>query len=306
MIDARKKARVTGRIYMQAILPIGAFFSLSLICGNLAYLYLSVPFIQMLKATTPVATLISGVFMGTETTDAKRFINVCVIVLGIVIASFGEIQFVLIGFLYQLGGIIVEAIRLNLVSSLLNGERKMDPLTSLYYFAPVCALFNFLLAIVWEVPQITMKEVYAVGYWNFIANASVAFLLNISVVLLIGKSSGLTMTLCGVLKDILLVIVSIAIWGVMISNLQMFGYTIALVGLFVYKTKAEERQAFISNTSRKWGEFGAERPILRKFVVISVVGLTIFLLLGNFAPTYTANYDPKGIYQAAKDSLTSH
>ena len=33
----------------RAIVPIGAFFSLSLICGNLAYLYLSVSFIQMLK-----------------------------------------------------------------------------------------------------------------------------------------------------------------------------------------------------------------------------------------------------------------
>lgn len=33
----------------RAILPIGVFFSLSLICGNVTYLYLSVSFIQMLK-----------------------------------------------------------------------------------------------------------------------------------------------------------------------------------------------------------------------------------------------------------------
>lgn len=35
--------------YTRAILPIGLFFSFSLICGNVAYLYLSVSFIQMLK-----------------------------------------------------------------------------------------------------------------------------------------------------------------------------------------------------------------------------------------------------------------
>jgi len=40
---------MTGRIYLRAIVPIGFFFSLSLICGNKAYLYLSVAFIQMLK-----------------------------------------------------------------------------------------------------------------------------------------------------------------------------------------------------------------------------------------------------------------
>ena len=40
---------MTGKVYLRAIVPIGLFFSLSLICGNQAYLYLSVAFIQMLK-----------------------------------------------------------------------------------------------------------------------------------------------------------------------------------------------------------------------------------------------------------------
>jgi hypothetical protein len=45
---------MTGRVYLRAIVPIGIFFSLSLICGNQAYLYLSVAFIQMLKVrSTP-------------------------------------------------------------------------------------------------------------------------------------------------------------------------------------------------------------------------------------------------------------
>ena len=49
LLDGRKKVKMTGRIYLRAIVPIGFFFSLSLICGNKAYLYLSVAFIQMLK-----------------------------------------------------------------------------------------------------------------------------------------------------------------------------------------------------------------------------------------------------------------
>lgn len=49
ILDSRKKVPMTGRVYLRAIVPIGLFFSLSLICGNQAYLYLSVAFIQMLK-----------------------------------------------------------------------------------------------------------------------------------------------------------------------------------------------------------------------------------------------------------------
>ena len=49
LLDGRKTVRMTGRVYLRAIVPIGLFFSLSLICGNITYLYLSVAFIQMLK-----------------------------------------------------------------------------------------------------------------------------------------------------------------------------------------------------------------------------------------------------------------
>lgn len=52
LLDGRKKIAMTGRVYLRAIVPIGLFFSLSLICGNLTYLYLSVSFIQMLKVRT--------------------------------------------------------------------------------------------------------------------------------------------------------------------------------------------------------------------------------------------------------------
>lgn len=123
--------------------------------------------------------------MGTEDVSVKKFTNVSAIVVGVVIASFGEIEFVLIGFLWQIGGLVFEAIRINLVSALLHGQEKMDPLVSMYYFAPVCAIMNFAIALFWEVPLVTMEQVYHVGLWTLLANALVAFMLNVSVVFLV-------------------------------------------------------------------------------------------------------------------------
>jgi len=54
VLDGRKKVKMTGRIYLRAIVPIGFFFSLSLIAGNVSYLYLSVAFIQMLKVCSDI------------------------------------------------------------------------------------------------------------------------------------------------------------------------------------------------------------------------------------------------------------
>lgn len=52
ILDGRHKIKMTPQVYLRAIVPIGVTFSLSLICGNLTYLYLSVAFIQMLKVRT--------------------------------------------------------------------------------------------------------------------------------------------------------------------------------------------------------------------------------------------------------------
>ncbi|KUJ15517.1 triose-phosphate transporter [Mollisia scopiformis] len=304
LLDGRKTVKMTGRVYLRAIVPIGLFFSLSLICGNLTYLYLSVSFIQMIKAFTPVAVLIAGWILQIEPVDLKKLGNVSMIVVGVALASYGELDFVLTGFLYQVGGIIFEAIRICLVQTLLHGsEFKMDPLVSLYYFAPVCAVMNLTVAVLWEVPKVTMTEVYAVGLWTFFANACCAFLLNVSVVFLIGKTSGLVLTLCGVLKDVLLVAASMLIWGTKISGLQAFGYSIALMGMIYYKLGQKELKPFIAEMSRRWAEFGANKPVLRKLLIFTFFIGSIMFLFNQLAPTYAPDYDTKSLIDASKTYL---
>ncbi|KAL8784021.1 MAG: hypothetical protein Q9213_004209 [Squamulea squamosa] len=300
LLDGRKTVKMTGRIYIRAILPIGAFFSLSLICGNMTYLYLGVAFIQMLKATTPVAVLLAGWGLGTEKPNLNNLFKVSFIVIGIIIASFGEIEFVLIGFLFQLGGIVFEALRLVMVQKLLSSaEYKMDPLVSLYYFAPICAVMNFCVAAVVEIPAIKLKEIYNVGLLILLANAVIAFALNVSVVFLvkirsmdcIGRTSSLVLTLCGVLKDILLVFASIAIWGKPVTGLQFFGYSIALAGLVYFKLGGDTIKAKFSDAGRAWTDYGVRHPALRKVIVFTGMVIVTLILLVGLAPS--VGYDSK-------------
>ncbi|TWU78802.1 hypothetical protein ED733_007214 [Metarhizium rileyi] len=291
LLDGRKSVKMTGRVYLRAVVPIGLFFSLSLICGNLTYLYLSVAFIQMLKATTPVAVLIAGWSLGVSQPNLKQFLNVSAIVVGVIIASFGEINFVLIGFLYQIGGIVFEALRLTMVQRLLSSaDFKMDPLVSLYYFAPVCAVMNGVVALLWEFPKVSMTDIYNVGLFTFFLNGLCALMLNVSVVFLIGKTSAVVLTLCGVLKDIMLVVASMMIWGTPVTPLQFFGYSIALGGMVYYKLGLEQLKGYMGEAGRQWAEFGARKPILRK---VAIIVLAVFLFLSFFtamAPSYA--YDP--------------
>lgn len=62
LLDGRKNVRMNTRMYIRTILPIGIVYSLSLICGNLTYLYLSVAFIQMLKVGPGAYQQNEGIF----------------------------------------------------------------------------------------------------------------------------------------------------------------------------------------------------------------------------------------------------
>lgn len=94
------------------------------------------------------------------------------------------------------------------------------------------------------------------------------------------------------LKDILLVGASIAIWGTEISGLQMFGYAIALGGLMYYKLGADKLKDYYGQGSRAWQDYSSRNPIMRKLIIFGGAILFIFLILGGLAPR-----DPKSYKQ---------
>ncbi|KAI1367669.1 triose-phosphate transporter family-domain-containing protein [Xylaria arbuscula] len=260
-LDSRHKVPMNTNTYMKAIVPIGIMFSLSLIFGNFAYLYLSVSFIQMLKATNAVATLLATWAFGMAAPNLNKLVNVSAIVIGVAIASFGELKFDGLGFIIQVTGIVCEALRLVMVQRLLSSDEfKMDPLVSVYYYAPACAVINGFFTILIELPRMTTGDILNVGLITLIANAFVAFLLNVSVVLLIGKTNAVVLTMSGVLKDILLVVASMAIFGDPVTLQQYFGYSIALAGLVYYKLGAEKLQQMTTDARLTINEVRRSNP----------------------------------------------
>ena len=72
-----------------------------------------------------------------------------------------------------------------------SAEFKMDPMVSLYYFAPACAVINGVFTLFVEIPKMGMSDIYNLGIGILIANAFVAFLLNVAVVLLVSSPSAI-------------------------------------------------------------------------------------------------------------------
>ncbi|KAK7970348.1 hypothetical protein PG996_001221 [Apiospora saccharicola] len=249
LLNSRHTFPLTGRIYLRAILPIGMLYTASLVFSNLSYLFLSVSFLQMLKAFAPAATLLISWGMGISSPQMTVFYNVLVIVFGVLISSFGEAQFNWLGFMFALGGTLAESTRLLLIEVLLKREAgdgaRMDPLVGLYYYAPVCAVLNGVVALLTEVPRFDWADLERVGLPALGLNSLIAFMLNVASVFLIGKTSALAMNLTGILKAILLVVASMLIWGAPVTLMQAFGYSIALVGMFYYSLGPDTANAHL-------------------------------------------------------------
>ncbi|KAE8224335.1 hypothetical protein CF319_g2751 [Tilletia indica] len=233
LLNGLRDVEMTRERWLKNILPIGALFSGSLVFSNMAYLTLSVSYIQMLKAFMPVAVLLLSFAVGLKAVSTQLLGIVLAISGGVALASYGEADFVYSGFVEQCIAIAFESSRLVMIQILLQGL-KMDPLVSLYFFAPVCAGINTVLLILREGTE-PFENLYRLGAFVLFTNAGVAFGLNIAMVFLIGAASSLTLTLAGLFKDILLIVGSMFILGSTVTQIQFLGYGIALAGLMAFK-----------------------------------------------------------------------
>lgn len=135
-----------------------------------------------------------------------------------------------------------------------------------------------------------MSDIYNLGIFVLLANAAVAFMLNVSVVFLIGKTSAVVLTLSGVLKDILLVVASMLIFRDPVSGTQVFGYSIALGGLIYYKLGADGVKNFARDAQLQFGTMRQNHPARWKAVLGGLVLLILAAVVWSLWPIVPAEY----------------
>jgi drug/metabolite transporter (DMT)-like permease len=226
---------MTRELFISSVVPIGALYSISLWLSNSAYIYLSVSFIQMLKALMPVAVYSTGVIAKKDTFNSKTMTNMVAISVGVAIAAYGEARFNLFGVMLQLGAVVVEATRLVMIQILLTSKGiTLNPISTLYYVAPCCFVF---LSIPWmlvEYPVLMATSSFKVDFFVFGMNSLAAFALNLAVFLLVGKTSALTMNVAGVVKDWLLIAFSWSVIMDRVTPINLMGYAVAFIGVCFY------------------------------------------------------------------------
>lgn len=92
---------------------------------------------SQMSFAVPVAVFILGVAAGLELMSCRMLLIMSVISFGVLVASYGEINISWIGVVYQMGGVVGEALRLIFMEILVKRKGlKLNPISIMYYVSP--------------------------------------------------------------------------------------------------------------------------------------------------------------------------
>jgi hypothetical protein len=234
-----------NRWFCLKFVPIGAAFALSMVCGNAAYQYLSVPFLQIMKQCNIAVIYTFSVLCGLEALRRCSVTLLLITLCGTTLAVHGELHFNLTGFLLQVTSSLAEATKVIIQGVLMSGGSKLDPMTMVLFMAPACLLANIVPFVFLEGPKISVIAAQFVMLLPYIvANAALAFNLNLLVALCIKQLSPVGYLLCGIVKDVCIIVSSAYVLGDSLATQQVCGFILALSGVASYSLYKQNSDCF--------------------------------------------------------------
>jgi len=241
---ALQHLKVTPRLCARFAL-IAVPFVTSIACGNSAYKYLSVSFLQIMKQSNIVTIYALSLLAGLEAPRRCSLWLLLLVLAGASLAVEGELHFQARGFLLQAASSLSEAAKVVAQSVLMAGEHRLDALTMVLFMAPACLLADLAPLALLEGPRAAEILQRLHGLWPLIlGNAAMAFALNAIVAQCIKELSAVGFLLCGILKDILIIGASAWLLGESLSPLQLVGFSLALAGVALYSLYKQHADAF--------------------------------------------------------------
>ena len=232
------RAQVTWPFYLRNMMVVGGATAASLCFGNAGYLFLTISFVQILKAFTPVFVVAMLYMTGIDVPSRRVTFSVIALCVGTSIASAGEANFNLTGVIIMIFAETCEATRLVLTQKLLT-NLKFPALEGLYYMAPICSFWMFGLAAFLEMPSAfsTGKSALPAEHASlFFLSFLLGFLVNVASFLVIKRTSSVMLKLLGTARNAGLACFSAVFLGDEITLTQAVGYVICLYffGLYNY------------------------------------------------------------------------
>lgn len=209
-------------------------YTINIAISNVSLSMVTVPFHQVVRATTPVFTIILNVLFLSKQYSAAIYVSLLPVVLGVALATLGEYNYSTIGFVLTLLGTFLAALKTVVTNVVQVGRLKLHPLDLLLRMSPLafiqCVIYAFLSGEMTDVVEYVFDELTFGSFFALAANGAIAFFLNVVSFTANKKTSALTMTVAANVKQVLSIFLAVIIFDLTITALNAWGIMITLAG----------------------------------------------------------------------------
>jgi hypothetical protein len=162
--------------------------------------------------------------------------SVLAIAAGTALAAYGEVAFNAVGVTIMFISAVAESARLVMTQYLLVGL-KMGPFEGVMYLGPACFVWLAIGGAAMEWREIAARRALRIAFdhWGlFLAAACMGFVINVLAFATIKLASSLTLKVLGTVKNALLIVAAMAMYGEVVTGLQAWGYLLSTAAFVMY------------------------------------------------------------------------
>mmetsp|Transcript_26790 Transcript_26790/g.68228 ORF Transcript_26790/g.68228 Transcript_26790/m.68228 type:complete len:345 (+) Transcript_26790:130-1164(+) len=260
---ALKPVRSKQQFYKVCFLAV--IFCATIVLGNASLKYLHVSFNQAIGSTTPFYTAVFSYLLQGVRENYLTYASLVPIMGGIAIASGGEIDFHLLGFLLCMAATAGRALKTVIQSILMTDpSEKLDPMSLLFYMSAVSVVLLTGMTVVLEPNALTQAAKLYAADSSFatymVINAALAYFTNLLNFVVTKYTSALTLQVLGNAKGVVAAVVSVRVFGNTVTTQGILGYAITVAGVFAYSEAKRRGKAEPTRSPSVHGLMSAGEP----------------------------------------------
>lgn len=239
----RPSRRPSAKDYLYKVLPCALATSLDIGLSNLSLKTITLSFYTMCKSSTLAFVLIFAFIFKLEKPSWKLISIIVIISAGVLLMVSDETNFELVGFIQVMAASACGGLRWSLTEVLLRKESMglTNPFASIFFLAPCQAVILLIISGFVE-GYITIFN--SAFFYTFsegihtilviLTGGSLAFFMIMSEFFLIKRTSVVTLSVCGIFKEVATIFISSLVFGDVLTIINIIGLCITLFGIGLY------------------------------------------------------------------------
>ncbi|KAJ2460478.1 hypothetical protein GGF42_000821 [Coemansia sp. RSA 2424] len=234
----------TWGMYLTRVVPCGVASALDIGLSNISLRTITLTFYTMCKSSNLGFVLFFAFIFGLERPRVALVAIIVVISVGVVLMAAGEVDFVLSGFLEAITSSAMSGLRWSLTQVLLLQSQfgMNNPIATMSKLTPVMGVCMLAFSLILEDPFTKMSknknldttQGTALIVFMTMLGGFLAFAMVLSEFFLIARTSVVTLSIAGMLKEVMMFGVAHLVFGDTMTVVNLCGLLVALFGIGMY------------------------------------------------------------------------